>query len=185
MTAEPAPGQPLATWSRKQLPQATWKQNQAPATSTGSGGCCSPAGVPPARGRWNLAPKTTLVVKGEGVGGDSSVLAEACGILQLPPPQILTCNGERAVVRGGTGGGQWVAHSVPGRGTLTHLVQAEGSFPAQLALSQRWVGIAGGHVPLPPARDLVLDLQGTHNVGAGGSTEGTQPSPRPWAQGLL
>lgn len=34
-------------------------------------------------------------------------------------------------------------------------------------LGQRWVGVAGRHVPLPPARDLVLDLQGTHNVGVG------------------
>lgn len=49
---------------------------------------------------------------------------------------------------------------------LTHLVQAKGSFPAQLPLGQRGVSVAGGHVSFPPCCNPVLDLHKSSTVGS-------------------
>lgn len=86
----------------------------------------APAFLPRARGRrgsWK-SPRVVTILGGQGgragseqpwaqpALGHSSVLAEARGVLQLPPPQVLTWN-RRREVREGRG---LAAPAVPGRG---------------------------------------------------------------------
>lgn len=144
----------------------------------------APAFLPHARGRrgsWNCTQDDRSLAGATGGGRQgwpgaahgSQESPRATAQFLLKPVGFCSCHRHRSspatgrtAVRGGPGEGAAGGARRAGEGdALTHLVQAKISFPAQLTLGQRRVGVAGGHISLPSARDLVLDLQGKQHRG--------------------